>query len=270
MQGAAYVAVNQFSFSEPTGVGYSNTTGRTTASSTITGGEKTGLIFAAGQSRITNQPTTTAYTPTNDTKVHQINIYDGLVYKMKDPVLGAGGSEGSYLSKLGDSLINNGVFQRVIFVPIGIGGTATTQWITGDLRYRILVAGRRARALGYAASNADLYKAIIWENGQTDVANGVTSAAYQANIITIQGLFAETGFAVPFFIAQSTMNNNVTDSTIRAAQAALVNNGALRYAGPDLDTLTGGTNLQGDGTHFNDTGNTSAATLWKTALDAVF
>ena len=59
-------------------------------------------------------------------------------------------------------------------------------------------------------------------------------------------------------------------ATIRAAQAACVNNGALRYAGPDLDTLTGGTNLQADGTHFTDTGNTSAATLWKTALDVVF
>lgn len=264
------VSVDKYNLPDSTGAGYSTTAGRVGASSSITGGEKTGLIFAAGQSRISNQPTTTPYTPTNTTKVHQINIYDGLVYQMIDPVLGAGGSSGSYLSKLGDALINAGVFQRVIFVPMGIAGTATTQWITGDLRQRILVAGRRARALGYGAPNADLYKAIIWENGQTDVANGVSSAQYQANIITIQGLFAEVGFAVPFFIAQSTMDTNATNSTIRAAQAALVNNSALRYAGPDLDTLTGGTNLQADGTHFNDTGNTSAATLWKTALDVVF
>lgn len=271
--GGPTVSVDQYALTETLGPGYADTTGRTTATAAITGGEKTLLLFAAGQSRITNAlPGVTAYTPSNATKVHQVNIYNTTLYQMKDPVLGATGSSGSYLGKLGDALINGGVCARAIFVPLGVGNTSTAQWITGELRQRILVAGRRARALGYAAPNADLYKCIIWENGQSDVQNGITSAQYQANIKTIQALFAEVGFPVPFFIAQSTMGGpgaNLTDATIRAAQAACVDNSALRYAGPDLDTLTGGTNLL-DGSHFTDTGNTAAANLWKTALDVVF
>lgn len=267
------VAIDQYLIPEQSGAGYANTSGRTSATAAITGGEKTLLIFAAGQSRITNALTATPYTPTNAAKVQQINVYEAsAVYRLIDPVLGASGSMGSYLGKLGDALINGGVCARVIFVPIGIGNTSTAQWVTGDLRMRALVAGRRARALGYAVPNADLFPCIIWENGQTDVQQGVTSQQYQDNIRTIQGFFAEVGFPVPFFIAQSTMGGpgaNLTDPTIRAAQAACVDNTALRYAGPDLDSLTGPTNLT-DGAHFTDAGNTAAAALWKTAIDAVF
>lgn len=53
------------------------------------------------------------------------------------------------------------------------------------------------------------------------------------------------------------------------AQAAMVN-GTTIFAGPDTDTLTGATNRQASLVHFNATGADACATLWKTALDAVF
>jgi hypothetical protein len=243
---------------------FTNTSGYTSTSAAITPGEKTLLIFAAGQSRMTNFPGTTTYTPTNATKVQQLNPYDGTTYRAKDPMLGTGGIAGNYLTRLGDELINGGVCQRVIFVPMAISGTGTRRWIS-DLAPRIETCCRWARAQGWAAPNADLYKAIIWENGQNDVSEGVSSAEYQANIKQIQFIFASQGFPVPFFISLSTIAANVTNATIRAAQAACVNNGELRYAGPDLDVC----DVQ-DGTHLSTTGLGQAATGWKTSLDAVF
>ena len=60
------------------------------------------------------------------------------------------------------------------------------------------------------------------------------------------------------------MATGTIDSTIRAAQAAVVN-GTDVLAGPDLDTIT--TGERQDGTHFDTYGADSASTLWKNALD---
>lgn len=240
------------------------TAGYTTESAAITPGEKTLLIFAAGQSRMTNFPGTTTYTPTNATKVQQLNPYDGTTYRAKDPVIGVGGIAGNYLTRLGDELIDGGVCERVIFVPMAISGTGTRRWIS-DLAQRIEVCCRWARAQGWASPNPDLFPCIIWENGQNDVTEGVSSAEYQANIKQIQFIFASQGFPVPFFISQSTIASDTPDPTIRAAQAACVNNGELRYAGPDLDVC----DVQ-DGTHYSTTGLNEAAAAWKVSLDAVF
>lgn len=246
-----------------------NTTGRTLDSATINPSENTMIIFAAGQSRLTNYPGTTQIVPLNATKVLQLNPYDSNVYQMQDGVLGVAGGGGNYLTRLGDALIGSAVCQRVIFIPMAISGTSTADWVDPDFLNRIEVCCRKARAYNWHLPSANLHQCIIWENGQTDVAEGVTSEQYQQNIKTIQKAFKGSGFDYPFFIAQSTMDVNVTNATIRAAQAACVNTAENRYAGPDLDTLTGTSNLQ-DGTHFTTTGLTNAANKWRDALNVVF
>jgi hypothetical protein len=61
------------------------------------------------------------------------------------------------------------------------------------------------------------------------------------------------------------MTANVVNSTIQAAQAAVVDN-VLVFAGANTDSLTGGTN-RSDGTHLSNVGGQSNANLWATIIE---
>jgi hypothetical protein len=273
--GGAPNTVSPYSITEYFGFsGFNNTVGRITVSAALTAGEKTAIIFVPGQSNATNVMPT-AYVPANAAKCNQINIYDGLVYQMRDPVLGAVGAiAGTWMSRLCDSLINDGTFQRVIMIPMAIPGTTAAQWQT-VLAQRVYVAVLRARALGYLASNADVHPFFLVSQGEQDGLIGTSSADYQASWLAVIEIAKGLGCDVNWFFAEETMVSNTTSSTIRGAQAALVNAGAKRLAGADMDSLTGSTNRQCPhpedcGTHLTDTGAANAAMLWKAILAAAY
>jgi hypothetical protein len=242
--------------------GYSAVGSKAVRDPRIVAGENTFVAIAAGQSNISNSGAT-AYTPTNSTKVDQINIFDGGTYAAVDPLLGCDGATGNVLSRLGDKLINAGVFARCIFIPIAISGTSITSWISsGSLNQLIILANKRALAVGLTPT------AVLWAQGETDGQNGMAQATYENHFNGLVTQIHGLGYTAPWFVAQSTLQSNTTNAAIRAALAAVVN-GSTKRAGPDTDTLTGGTNRV-DGTHFTATGADSAATLWKNAIDAVF
>lgn len=245
--------------------GFSDITGRTQVAVSLADGVPTLIFITAGQSIISNY-NQTPYTPINPTKVLNFNIYNGLIYRLQDPVLGAGGTGGSYLGRLGDKLIAADKAQRVIFVTTSIGDTSTWKWLSssplGVHNHRLRAAYRYVRLLRW---NVD---AVLWDQGQGDLGN--TSAQYQANVIELQNEAKAFGIDVPWFIAKDTLRDTTsTDSVVRAAQAALVNNGAKRYAGPDLDTLSGAANRY-DTVHLSTAATDAAATAWVTALDQLF
>lgn len=240
--------------------GFTDTTGKTVVSSSITGGEATLVLLALGQSLTTNA-TPTPFTPTSP-KVHNLNIYDGITYRAVDPLLGTAGTGGNYLSRLGDKLISDGSFARVILVPAAIGGTYIHDWIpSGLFDHRARVALKRIRAQGWVG-NADVTFRVLWEQGQGDTAAGIGTlqAIWQARFQQIVGTINGFGLGTPqITVPKDTMVANVIDATIRAAQAAVVDNVQV-FAGPDFDTLTGVTN-RSDGTHPSDTGADNFASL---------
>ncbi len=208
------------------------------------------------------------YTPTNADKVLQINPYDGLIYRLVDPVLGAGLNLGSWLGRAGDKLINAGIFSKVVFVPIARGGTSSFEWIpgsTGHWNHCLRVALLRVRALGWEPT------AFLGNTGNTDNVILMDSPTYQANFAAIKASMAGMGYTGKWFISRNTMDGTGSTSTdIRNAQSALVN-GVDVFAGPDYDSLTGNTNRQvAFMPHMTDVGYDALATLWTTALDAVF
>jgi hypothetical protein len=233
----------------------------------LVAGESTAVFVTGGQSMSSNT-VDTPYTPTNATKVDQINVHDGGTYRAVDPLLGCEidttGNTGTVWSRLGDKLIDGGVFQRVIFIPVGLGGTSADDWNSNQALYnRLVVAGRRAAAVGLPVTG------FLWAQGERDGVLGTAQAAWQASTSGIIAKVRAAGFGAPWFIAKSTYQAGATSATIRAAQAAMVN-GTDIFAGPDTDTLTGtSVNRQADNTHFKAAGADAAAALWKTAIDAV-
>jgi hypothetical protein len=110
--------------------------------------------------------------------------------------------------------------------------------------------------------------AVIYALGTNDNALGISGANYTANAKSCFQSLRDYGFQGKIFVAKTTMLTNAVSGTLQTAQAGLIDNPNGIYLGADVDSLTGGTNRQADGTHLTTTGNDSLATLWKAIYDA--
>lgn len=252
---------------------YKTTAGRTTATAPAADAAGLGVILVGGQSQAANHGVSN-YTPTNAANCLQINIYDGVVYRLVDPVLGATGSAGSYIGRLCDKLITAGKYTTVVMVPFAIGGTSIGQWsstgpTTDGLRaagwwsHRLVVAIKRAQQYGYTISG------ILFEQGTQDAAYGTTQAAWQAGFADLVTTARGAGHNGKWLLPRSTLVSGVgSNATIRAAQVAAAD-GSTVIAGPDLDTYTGA-NVQADGVHRTDAGNDNVATALSSSIASNF
>jgi hypothetical protein len=231
-------------------------------------GEATGVFVIAGQSNCGNN-VDTAYVPTNAAKIDNLDINDGGMYAAADPLLGCTtnlliAGQGNLFTRFADKVITAGIFARVILIPVGVGGTPISSWQTGGgFSNRTVVAARRAHAVGLSVT------AFIWMQGESDTVNGTLQAAYAAGLAQVIAAPRAEGYNAPWFIGKCSYITGGVSAAVQAAQAAAVN-GTDIFAGANTDTLTGGTNRQADLTHFNAVGADAAATLWNTAVDAVF
>lgn len=236
--------------------------GKTPRSPLLVPDERTAVLIVAGQSNCANT-VDSLYTPTA-AKVDNFNQADGGTYAFVDSPVGCSGFGGSWLGRLGDKLIAAGIFDRVIFAPIGVSATSITQWAPGGVLNQNLVSVcRRLMAAGLAPS------AFLWQQGESD--HGMSQGTYQTHLGNVIGTPRADGFNAPWLIAKCTLIAGSTDASVRAAQAAVINNTDI-FAGPDSDALSGATYRQtgGGDPHFNATGADAVAGLWKTALDAIF
>lgn len=222
----------------------------------------TGVFVHAGQSIGANSVIPTLYTPTNITKIFNVNAYDGSVTQGKDPLIGTSNPFGNYQTQLADLMVNNAMFDNVILCPIAISGSALHNWLPFDNLYwqYPTAAAQRLRWLGFEVT------AFLWDQGTSDV--GTPQATYLAGLNEMIGIVRSNGFPAPWVIAKSTMqfDFNIVP-TVRAACDQIVNPANDIIAGPDLDSLTGLTYRDGTSLpHFNAAGATAAANLWFSSL----
>lgn len=237
-----------------------NSAGRMLRPSRLSPSERTYIIVGVGQSMIAASENAT-YSPTNSTKVDNLNVYDGGVYAARDPLLGCGAfnAGGLWLSRLADKLIDADLCDRVILVPVGRGSTTVQDWNPDGFMFpNLLAASRRLSAKGLVAS------AYFWMQGQAN-AGAISRSEYRTQLLSIINGIRGHGFAAPWLLGKETYVSGVTDANIRGAIADLVN-GQTILAGADTDTL--GASNRYDGVHFNATGADSAGTLWKSAVVA--
>lgn len=214
-----------------------------------------GVFICAGQSNICNT-VDTAYSITNPTKVDNLNIFDGGVYNGSDPFIGCSSLDGSWLGRLADKLIDDEIYNHVVIVPIGRGGSSITAWVPGGaLNSHLTTAVARCVARGFSVTG------VLWQQGEYDAYTSMSGATYQSHLVDVLGTIPG-----PWLIGKSTYVEGVTNSGIRAAYDAVVDNVSV-FAGADTDLLTA-VYRQGDNLHFNATGADAAATLWAAAIAA--
>lgn len=226
-------------------------------------GEKTLVAVMAGQSNIANYGVT-PYTPTHISKIDNISFLDGGCYQGKDPALGATGHDGSWLFRFADKLISEGTFDRVMLIPVAVGGSTIEEWApNGVLQNHLRVACRRAAAHGL------LVNAILWQQGESS--HHLTSSQYQLNFAAMRAQVLADGFDPNWFVGKSTwMPAGVgASSAIRDACGALVD-GVKVFAGADTDDLSSSTYRQfgGSSPHFTDTASDIVADRWVDAIQA--
>lgn len=172
------------------------------------------------------------------------------------------GDGGSIWPPLGDLLV------PVLRVPVGfvnvsVGATSTTKWHPeGPLHKRLVEVGKE---IGF-------FRAVLWQQGESDVIEKTSIAQYAKNMRDIRQLACdEWGFDPPWLLAKSTVHPTVyndprEEGRIRDAIDQLWKQPGFR-PGPDTDVL-GGDN-RGDAKsrrHFSAIGQRRAALLWFAVL----
>ncbi len=180
-----------------------------------------------------------------------------------DPQPTPDGSEGgSIWPPLGDALTKE-LRVPIGFANVAVGGTSSMQWMPEEkLHPRLVQAGK---TLGR-------FRAVLWQQGESDVIAKTTAEKYVENLKTIRETAAKAwGFEPPWLLAKSTLhptvyNDPAGEGRIRGAIDELVKLPGFR-AGPDTDTLTG--ENRGDAKsrrHFSGIGQRRAAEMWLAVL----
>lgn len=184
-----------------------------------------------------------------------------------DPQPAPDGSDGgSIWPAFGDQLA------PLLRVPIGlanvgVGATSSAQWLPkSPLHERLITVGQ---TLGR-------FRAVLWQQGESDVLARTTTDGYVANLVQIRDAAASSwGFEPPWLLAKSTLhptvyNDAVEEEAIRTAIDQLWQRPEF-LPGPDTDIL-GGENRGGPATrrHFSGIGQRRAAALWFAAVWPLF
>lgn len=169
---------------------------------------------------------------------------------------------GSIWPPLGDALAKE--FEVPIgFANVAIGGSSSAQWLPeGEMIPRLIRVGK---TLG-------TFRAVLWQQGESDVLSKNSTDGYVANISRIRETAARAwGVSPPWLLAKSThhptvYNNPEGEERIRAGIDELIKLPGF-LPGPDTDTLTG--ENRGDinsRRHFTGIGQRRAAELWLASI----
>ena len=253
---------------DPASCGFADTEGRVEVGcdAFVGDGSDQAVLFVFGQSNSANAGRD-RYVAGNE--VVNFNPHDGRCYQAEDPLLGPDGSGGSVWGRLGDDLVNEGLYRRVLIVPIGIGGTQLALWTPGGrLHVRVEKSARMLAEAGIRPTH------VLWHQGESDVVADTPPNEYVAMFGGLVASLAELGIDAPVFPAVAThcyfedgMRATYAASAerIRGAQASLPERIPNVRPGPDTDAIVG-PRFRHDGCHFNYQGIDAHARLWVRAL----
>lgn len=149
---------------------------------------KTGVIVAIGQSNIANHGEKRMQTK-YPAKVY--NYFNGKCYLASSPLLGSTGMEGEFLTPLADKLIDLGVYEQVILISSGIGGTAIAYWQKGAPLNQMLQSVLDELKSKYQITD------IIWHQGETDFFVKTPPEKYRESFNSLISTLRSTGKNTP-------------------------------------------------------------------------
>lgn len=221
------------------------------------------IFVVSGQSYATNCNDQQLKVQDKSGRVAALDLKTGKWSVAHDPQPAADGSDGgSIWPAFGDRLVAD------LHVPVGLinvawGGTSSAQWLPGEsLHNRLVQAGK-------AVGN---FRAVLWQQGESDVIGKVSTATYVDNLLTIRAKAVDAWkFSPTWFLAKSTLHPTVyndPEGELRIRKAIDILWELPGFgSGPDTDQLTG-ENRGGPNSrrHFTEAGQRRAAEMWRDSL----
>lgn len=185
----------------------------------------------------------------------------------QDPQPAPDGSDGgSIWPPLGDALVAE-LDVPVAFINVAVGATSSTQWLPdGPLHARLVAAGR---TLGP-------FRAVLWQQGESDVIAKSSTEQYVQNVTKIRQAAAQAWkFDPPWLLAKSTHHPTVYDDPVGEGRIRAGVDELLKLPGflpgPDTDQLRGeNRGPVKSRRHFSAVGQRRAAQMWQTSLRQAF
>lgn len=211
------------------------------------------LVF--GQSNAANYGEST-YASKGDVYV----LSNGKCFNAVDPLKGTDGNGGSVWSRLGDKIIDAGLYNSVLFVPFGVGGSDISQWARDDAyRRKIINAINDIKANDFEVTH------ILFHQGETDSRIYREKNRYKQLFGEMLALIRSQDIGAPFYLSIATYCDSRINPEIQAAQRELVNESDGIYPGPDTDTITG-EEYRLNNCHFTNIGLDVFSQMWLEVL----
>lgn len=222
--------------------------------------DKTMIALAFGQSNAGNYGKN-AYTPHN---AFVFNFNNGKLYTAKDPLIGTEGKGGSVWTRLGDKLIDSGLYNKVILIPIAAGGSSIERWGSGDCFKKLQQTLIMLDSLHIRLTH------IFWHQGETDNILNSSKAKYKENLGAIFQVLrkyqsADFYVSIASYHPVSIAKPLGVDNVIRDAQKEFINENKGVLVGPDTDTLIHAIHRH-DSVHFSDFGMSLFTQQWLNAM----
>ncbi len=188
------------------------------------------------------------------------SFHDGNCYRAIDPMPGASGGGGSVWTHLGDKLLNQAGYQRVIFATVGEASSEIARWSpNGDLFLRLLETLRQLRKSGLEPTH------LLWHQGEADAMKKTSAENYQRHFRAMVNGLRREGIDAPVYISIASYCYGEASEIIRIAQTQLIDINHKIYPGPNTDNIIG-MEYRFDDCHFSARGLEKFSDAWLYAL----
>jgi len=188
-----------------------------------------------------------------------------------EPLMGSDGIGGSPWVALANAALDDGIFDRMLLVPVTLGGTGMTRWNAGGDLYSLAETTLRRLALAGIPPTH-----VFWVQGEAERADG---SRYRRNggndyfdgLQAIVNLVRRYSQAKVFVSPTSSCRGEQRDPApeIRWAQTEIVReNSGVVFSGPDLDAIDR-PDQRTEGCHLSEAGMTAYVSGWFAAIQAV-
>jgi hypothetical protein len=189
-----------------------------------------------------------------------INFFGGRCYISESPLLGATGTYGEYWTPLADTLLSASVFDRIVVVPVSVGGSEIARWAQGgDLNHLLVDAVEDMQKKQYIPTH------IFWHQGESDVTLRTSQRDYSLLFRSVVSTLRSKEIHAPIFISVSTkcsiLGRFHKGNAVALSQSDLAKSGFGIFPGVDSDNLL--TELDRyDGCHLSATGQRKISDAW--------
>lgn len=213
--------------------------------------ENMGVLVAFGQSNSANHA---EYKSSKSELEGVVNYFNGRCYIAESPLLGATGADGEWISLTAKKLIEAGVYEEVIVVSSGIGGTAVERWADGNDLNRMLMDVMQNLKADYRVTD------MVWHQGESDRVYTHTEV-YETYFLSMLNNIRDIGIRAPIFVSIASICGKEESWTypnrVSIAQTKLLENEGIQL-GVNTDEVVP-INFRYDGCHFGKTGQDLAA-----------